>query len=259
MPIDRPTDSDPVPMSRRPAGFTPLEQWELASAEQLGGLRNHLNERLAAEGFASSDVAKPDAPSKIVLIASELATNALRHGRPPTIVRLHRMGAAFLLEVTDHDEATVPHFAGERAVGDGGLGMHLARAMSLAVGWYGGDGSKTVWATFDAAGSPAQTTIDAQTEVGGAVRHPDGRIVLVGEVDAGMTEKLVELAHEIGPDDAPVTVDLAAVTFIDSTVVRFLALVYRATHSPVVLTGATERTRFLIDAMGIADIVELRD
>jgi len=56
-----------------------------------------------------------------------------------------------------------------------------------------------------------------------------------------------------------VTVDLAAVTFIDSTVVRFLALVYRATHSPVVLTGATERTRFLIDAMGIADIVELRD
>ncbi|MBD8058065.1 ATP-binding protein [Cellulomonas sp. JH27-2] len=245
-------------MSRPPVGYTPLAEWELGSPEQLGGLRTHLNEHLAAQGFAS-DAVKADTPSKIVLIASELATNALRHGLPPTIVRLHRQGASFLLEVTDHDQAAAPLYAGERRIGEGGLGLHLARELSLDVGWYAGPASKTVWATFDAAGTPTQTPLGMHGPVGSAQRLEDGTIVLVGELDAGLTEQLLEMAQAVRPEDAPVAIDLGAVTFIDSTVVRFLSLVYRFSHAPVVLLGASERTRFLIDAMGVSDIVELRD
>lgn len=89
-------------------------------------------------------------PDKLVLIASELATNALRHGLPPTIVRLARSGDRFLLEVADHDVSTEPVYAGRRIPGAGGVGLHMARQLSLDVGWYRTDDVKTVWATFTA-------------------------------------------------------------------------------------------------------------
>lgn|GEM_PF-1463324 len=63
---------------------------------------------------------------RLVLIATELATNALVHGLPPTIVTLSRAEDEWLLDVADDDPGSEPVYAGARTTGAGGLGLHLA-------------------------------------------------------------------------------------------------------------------------------------
>ncbi|GAA0220931.1 ATP-binding protein [Cryptosporangium japonicum] len=79
------------------------------------------------------DVGLEDVPEKMVLVASELATNAIKHGLPPSIVRLLHTGDSFVLDVADHDLSNPPEYAVGRAPGDGGLGLHLARELALDV------------------------------------------------------------------------------------------------------------------------------
>ncbi len=140
--------------SHPPMADTPLSEWVLDSYDQLRLLRAALQE--AITGQAPADEAQLDEiPEKMVLVATELATNALRHATPPTVVRLQRAGDALVLDVTDHDPAAVPEVADDRPPGQGGLGLRFAQELSLDVGWYAHDGVKHVWATFPAPGSPA--------------------------------------------------------------------------------------------------------
>lgn len=137
-----------IPRSRPPAGFEPHSQWTLSSADELSRLRAGLMEALSVTG--SDDDQLPDTPAKLALLATELATNALKHGLPPTTVQLSRQGDQWLIDVADHDVESVPVYAGERVPGAGGLGLHLARMLSVVVGWYPGTGTKHVWAIFAA-------------------------------------------------------------------------------------------------------------
>ncbi|MFC8190096.1 ATP-binding protein [Cellulomonas sp. NPDC057328] len=127
--------------------FVALRRWVLDSAAQLRTLRGDLREQIAA---SSSSAVEPlgDVPEKVVLVASELATNALAHGRPPTQVRLSQDGRTFLLEVSDGALDRHPFLAEGRAPGDGGFGLQIARRLSLDVGWYADAEGKHVWATF---------------------------------------------------------------------------------------------------------------
>ncbi|QGQ21180.1 ATP-binding protein [Cellulomonas sp. JZ18] len=136
-----------MPASHPSSSFVALRRWVLDSAAQLRTLRGDLREQIAA---ASSSAVGPlgDVPEKVVLVASELATNALAHGRPPTQVRLAQDGTTFLLEVSDAAVDRHPFVAGSRAPGDGGFGLQIARRLSLDVGWYADSGGKHVWATF---------------------------------------------------------------------------------------------------------------
>lgn len=137
-----------ISRSRPPAGFEPHSSWTLSSADELSRLRAGLMEALSVTG--SEDDQLPDTPSKLALLATELATNALKHGLPPTIVELARKGDQWLIDVADHDVDSVPVYAGVRVPGAGGLGLHLARLLSVEVGWYTGTGTKHVWAIFAA-------------------------------------------------------------------------------------------------------------
>ncbi len=145
--IDVPTSDAGLPFSRPPERYRPVEQWTLDSVEQLSTLRSELA-TLLRTGASAPDEGLGMTPEKIVLVASELATNALEHGHPPTIVCLLRDESTWLLEVADHDRGTVPVYAGERVPGAGGLGLHLARTLSLHVGWYSTDETKNIWVTF---------------------------------------------------------------------------------------------------------------
>ncbi|PJI93910.1 ATP-binding protein [Luteimicrobium subarcticum] len=145
--LEIPDDDDGVPERRPPAGFEPVRTWELASIEQLSALRGELTAVLAQAGHDAGPNLD-DTASRLVLIASELATNALEHALPPTVVLLSRDDPAFLLEVTDQALRNIPVFAGGRDLGEGGIGMHLTRRLSDTVGWYRGETTKTVWATF---------------------------------------------------------------------------------------------------------------
>jgi len=135
-------------VASRPDHFgTPLQSWVLDEATQLHGLRASLYAALTGEPMPEGGVL--DAiPEKIALVATELATNALTHARPPTQVRLHRTEHVFLLDVLDHDIGALPVAAQASPSTPGGLGLHLARDLAGDLGWYVEGDTKHVWAQF---------------------------------------------------------------------------------------------------------------
>ncbi|WP_205687323.1 ATP-binding protein [Cellulomonas endophytica] len=144
-----------------PVRWPVLRQWLLDSTRTLRALRGELRAEINTVAGRAEDVDLDDVPEHMALVATELATNALEHGAPPTTTRLSSDGAAFLLEISDHDPASEPQEAGDRTAGDGGFGIRLARLLADEVGWYRTPGEKHVWALFTLpaitppAGSPA--------------------------------------------------------------------------------------------------------
>lgn len=134
--------------------MTELRRWVLDSATELRMLRASLHEALG-QGALPRGAELDEVPEKMVLVATELATNALRHGLPPTIIRLCRTpNDRFVLDVADHAPQSVPRISEGRALGQGGLGLQMAQKFSLDIGWYVLDGTKHVWAEFPAAPVP---------------------------------------------------------------------------------------------------------
>jgi hypothetical protein len=133
--------------SSRPPTAIELQRWALAGADDLRGLRASLHRALTGHALVDG-TALDEVPERVVLVATELATNALRHGLPPTIVRLLSTGDRFILDVADHDVSTVPELAGAHPSAAGGRGLQLAKAFSLDVGWYASTEAKHIWASF---------------------------------------------------------------------------------------------------------------
>ncbi|MDQ0364356.1 ATP-binding protein [Catenuloplanes indicus] len=126
-----------------------LRSWELTSPAHLRTLRADLVAAIH-ECAPDLDGDLDEVPERVILVATELATNALKHGLPPTTVRLLRAGGRFVLDVADHDLTQFPELADTRPVNAGGRGLHLALAFSLEVGWYATAETKHIWATFPA-------------------------------------------------------------------------------------------------------------
>lgn len=145
----RPTDDEGLEPSRPPARFRPVREWILMDTAHLREVRRELLVEITAAD-AAPQRSLEGIPDRMILVASELATNALTHGLPPTIVRLSTDGHDFLLDVADHDLETRPRLAGQREAGLGGFGLQIARRLAQEVGWYSTDKTKHVWATFAA-------------------------------------------------------------------------------------------------------------
>jgi serine/threonine-protein kinase RsbW len=133
--------------SRPPASSVEHQRWVLGTPSELKLLRASLHRALTGLAWAPGTTLD-EIPEKVVLVATELATNALRHGQPPTIVRLSSAEDHFILDVADHDPEIIPEYANERPPGAGGLGLQLARRMALDIGWYVDGETKHVWAQF---------------------------------------------------------------------------------------------------------------
>ncbi|WP_067501236.1 ATP-binding protein [Actinoplanes sp. TFC3] len=121
--------------------------WVLASTVELKGLRRSLNLALRNADTAAGDHLG-DVPERMVLVATELATNAIRHGLAPTEIRLLRTGELYVLDVADHDVDTIPEPSEAQPQDSGGRGLALARSFALDVGWYCTTTTKHVWASF---------------------------------------------------------------------------------------------------------------
>ncbi len=130
-----------------PEEFERLARWVLDGPNQLSGLRAGLTRSLRGAGAEYSG-GLTGVADQMVLVASELATNALVHGLPPTLVDLMATDDEFLLDVIDHAPDEAPELAEGRPIGHGGLGLQIAARMAMDVGWFTEGTGKHVWATF---------------------------------------------------------------------------------------------------------------
>jgi anti-sigma regulatory factor (Ser/Thr protein kinase) len=122
-----------------------LGHWTLDNFAGLRPLRVSIRQALAEQPPLHSGAAD-DISERLTIVATELATNAIAHTRPPTVVQLSRTATTYIVEVRDNDPWLVPHFAEKRFTGGAGLGLHMARKLSVGMGWYIDDGRKYVWA-----------------------------------------------------------------------------------------------------------------
>ena len=113
------------------AGPDPLEAaqpvLEVHGLTSLWQLRQQLHARLAGSAFASETI------GEFVFAVSEVATNALRHGRPPVAVRAWVTPSRVLCAVTDRGAGIEDSFAGylpdRGEPSTGGRGLWLARML----------------------------------------------------------------------------------------------------------------------------------
>jgi len=148
--------SDPMSLLRTsppPAQAVELARWLLSSGDELRPLRLGLRDALTAHGLVAAGDGLGD---RVILVATELASNALRHASPPAVVRLLRGDGEFFLDVADRDPAGAPRLADVHRAGVGGRGLHIARTLSRDLCWYATDTTKHVWASFPVTPDGAQ-------------------------------------------------------------------------------------------------------
>jgi two-component sensor histidine kinase len=123
-----------------------IATWTVEEPPGLHALRAALVQAVAErDDLVAVDV--DDLAERLVIVATELAGNALRYSRPPTVVALLRSDGHLVLDVVDNDARTAP-VVEPRRPGDGGLGLRLTERLADEVGWYATDAGKHVWAMF---------------------------------------------------------------------------------------------------------------
>jgi anti-sigma regulatory factor (Ser/Thr protein kinase) len=109
---------------------------------------------LSADGCSSDDL------DLVLLLTSELVTNAVRHGAPPIGLRVQHCGASLRVEVRDAGDAFGPGWTlAEDLTAEGGRGLALVEALATSWGCLAQDDltiGKTVWfEVVQGASSPA--------------------------------------------------------------------------------------------------------
>jgi len=130
-----------------PHDYEVVAHWLLDRSEHLSTFRADLTQALRERGAPYSDGLSGVA-ERMVLVASELATNAIVHALPPTRVRLLEGRDEFVLAVADHPPEVPPEISETRAIGEGGSGLKIARRVALDVAWSSDGPAKHVWARF---------------------------------------------------------------------------------------------------------------
>lgn len=122
--------------------FDEVERWLLEDLGDLRTMRAALRAHLAA---TSPDSLQEGLPDRLLLVANELASNALRHGRGQAVVVLGRGDAGWLLDVMDLAVDRDPTPAVDRTPGEGGYGLYLVAELAASMGWYHDGEHKHVW------------------------------------------------------------------------------------------------------------------
>lgn len=118
--------------------------WELRSSRDLTASRMSLrNELLGGRGGARTH---EDDVDLLLLAYEELASNGVRHGRPPVTATVSATPTGWLIDVSDADATRSPTPAVDRDPAYGGLGLHLVVGLSSTHGWSVRSGRKHVWA-----------------------------------------------------------------------------------------------------------------
>lgn len=129
----------------------PLTVWEVGEAADLSAVRTALCRRAGEheQHVDGKDSGRPlfaSAAERVGLVFSELATNALRHGRSPVTVTLARSRDGWLVTVSDAQPDDGPLVVERARNRSGGHGLRLVLQLSRHVGWYRDMRLKHVWA-----------------------------------------------------------------------------------------------------------------
>lgn len=159
--------------------------WESTPREavDLTRLRRELRALVRHQPWRTADDADLD---RLLLIVEELASNGLRHGRPPVRVCLARVPSGWLVDVSDEAIELPPAPADDRDAADGGMGLPLVARLSAAHGWTVDGERKHVWARIDTATlpPPAERRLPAPRQppqVGGdRARGADSNLARIG-------------------------------------------------------------------------------
>ncbi|RPF28707.1 STAS domain-containing protein [Georgenia muralis] len=77
------------------------------------------------------------------------------------------------------------------------------------------------------------------------------RLVLAGEIDAGIADDVAHALQRVAAHDTPVDIDLAGVTFMDCYGLRILQAVVGRVSAPVRVVAASAPVRFLLETAGL--------
>jgi serine/threonine-protein kinase RsbW len=132
---------------RPPSPDQEIARWTLDRPPALETLRAGLHRAVSASALEIT-VELNDLTDRLMIAATELAANALRHGQPPTVVALLRADGHLIIDVIDNDPTTRPTIEPGRPPGTGGLGLPVTQRLAQDVGWYATGTDKHVWAQF---------------------------------------------------------------------------------------------------------------
>jgi anti-sigma regulatory factor (Ser/Thr protein kinase) len=134
-------------IGRPPSPDQEIARWTLDRPPALEIVRAGLHRALSASALEIT-VDLNDLTERLMIAATELAGNALRHGQPPSVVVLLRADGHLIIDVIDNDPTTQPTIDPHRPPGTGGLGLPLTQRLAQDVGWYPTGTDKHVWAQF---------------------------------------------------------------------------------------------------------------
>lgn len=86
----------------------------------------------------------------VLLVCTELASNAYEHAQGPRVVRVQRHTDFVRVEVDDHTPADLPQLGQSRLGDSRGRGLILIAQISRCWGTREFTGGKTIWAEIDA-------------------------------------------------------------------------------------------------------------
>jgi hypothetical protein len=98
---------------------------------------------------------------ELLLVFEKLASNGLRHGRPPVRVVVAAMPTGWLLDVSDAAVESPPLAADGRDPATGGLGLPLVAVLSAAHGWTLEGDRKHIRARIDAGSAEVRSRLHA--------------------------------------------------------------------------------------------------
>lgn len=152
MRTDQLPDRTPPTTGHRPevGAARPAGRWEFTDAEELPTLRRSVMEAAARSVALNTDEASESSSHhNLALVTTELATNALKYGVRPGVVRLHRLQAGWLVDVADGRADQEPRPQKPKPGRPGGNGLLIVSMLSARWGWYVDANStprKHVWA-----------------------------------------------------------------------------------------------------------------
>lgn len=148
-------------------GAVTLGRWAPRTLADLSTERRQLAAavRHGDRRWATSAVTE-GAQERLLLCVEELASNALRHGRPPVQITLTAYDRFWLLVVCDGAGDVPPSPAADRDAADGGLGLYLVARITGAHGWVEDGDGKATWVRID------YTLTEAPSEIVDSLPRP---------------------------------------------------------------------------------------